>query len=296
VKRRLDTSRSPSLCRRREPTQVRVDVRGLCSSVMRRPSPERHCVPKVRENARGVCVARWYDPATGEFTSVDPDLAETDQAYAYAGDDPVNAGDPSGLLPCLLDAPGGGSYQWFPYAPFGSSPVVPTSSTTVDAREETAIGPQSLFNASNCPKGTQDYKGDLTPFNCVLGVADLSGHKVLIRQGTNNPDLYPHVGAFGLLHMDEKHGLDLYAAQYVIGHEVGGESDGRYYYKYAYGSGTGQIAIIVTIVESRSTTTPPDHQEVGLITGGCQDPKTPVNSIQVGDCPAYVNETLPPFI
>jgi hypothetical protein len=32
--------------------------------------------------------------------SVDPDLAETDQAYAYAGDDPVNEDDPSGLAPC----------------------------------------------------------------------------------------------------------------------------------------------------------------------------------------------------
>jgi len=29
---------------------------------------------------------------------VDPDLAETDQAYAYAGDDPVNASDPSGRM------------------------------------------------------------------------------------------------------------------------------------------------------------------------------------------------------
>jgi hypothetical protein len=29
---------------------------------------------------------------------VDPDLAETDQPYAYAGDDPVNAGDPSGMF------------------------------------------------------------------------------------------------------------------------------------------------------------------------------------------------------
>jgi len=29
--------------------------------------------------------------------SVDPDLAETDQPYAYAGDDPVNGADPSGL-------------------------------------------------------------------------------------------------------------------------------------------------------------------------------------------------------
>jgi RHS repeat-associated protein len=58
---------------------------------------------QVRENARGVCVARWYDPGTGEFMSVDPDLAETDQPYAYAGDDPVNEGDPSGLHKCNLD-------------------------------------------------------------------------------------------------------------------------------------------------------------------------------------------------
>ncbi|HUB69610.1 MAG TPA: RHS repeat-associated core domain-containing protein [Acidimicrobiales bacterium] len=41
--------------------------------------------------------ARWYEAGSGEFTSVDPDLAETDQPYAYAGDDPVNSSDPSGL-------------------------------------------------------------------------------------------------------------------------------------------------------------------------------------------------------
>ena len=28
---------------------------------------------------------------------MDPDLAETDQPYAYAGDDPVNEADPTGL-------------------------------------------------------------------------------------------------------------------------------------------------------------------------------------------------------
>ena len=40
--------------------------------------------------------ARWYDPTTDGFTSVDPDLASTDQPYSYAGDDPVNGSDPSG--------------------------------------------------------------------------------------------------------------------------------------------------------------------------------------------------------
>jgi RHS repeat-associated protein len=46
--------------------------------------------------------ARWYAPSTGEFTSVDPALAETGQPYAYAGDDPVNEGDPSGLRVCFF--------------------------------------------------------------------------------------------------------------------------------------------------------------------------------------------------
>ena len=40
--------------------------------------------------------ARYYDPSTGEFTTADPDLAQTDQAYEYAEDDPVNESDPSG--------------------------------------------------------------------------------------------------------------------------------------------------------------------------------------------------------
>jgi RHS repeat-associated protein len=52
----------------------------------------------LADNANGLedMRARWYQAQTGEFTSVDPDLAATDQAYAYAGGDPVNEGDPSG--------------------------------------------------------------------------------------------------------------------------------------------------------------------------------------------------------
>ncbi len=40
---------------------------------------------------------RYYDPATDQFLTVDPDLAETGQAYAFTGDDPLNATDPLGL-------------------------------------------------------------------------------------------------------------------------------------------------------------------------------------------------------
>ena len=42
-------------------------------------------------------VHRYYDPATGQFLSIDPNLSTTNQAYQYAGDDPINSSDPSGL-------------------------------------------------------------------------------------------------------------------------------------------------------------------------------------------------------
>jgi RHS repeat-associated protein len=41
--------------------------------------------------------ARYYDPATQQFLTVDPLLSSTEQAYAYVGGSPVNATDPSGL-------------------------------------------------------------------------------------------------------------------------------------------------------------------------------------------------------
>jgi RHS repeat-associated protein len=49
--------------------------------------------------------ARWYQAQTGQFTSVDPDFGQSDQAYGYTGDDPVNGIDPTGLL---FVGPGGG--------------------------------------------------------------------------------------------------------------------------------------------------------------------------------------------
>jgi tripartite motif-containing protein 71 len=41
--------------------------------------------------------ARVYDPATGQFLSVDPAEQITRAPYNYAGDNPVNSGDPTGL-------------------------------------------------------------------------------------------------------------------------------------------------------------------------------------------------------
>ena len=41
-------------------------------------------------------VERYYDPATGQFLTVDPLVDKTEQAYSYAGNDPVNDIDPTG--------------------------------------------------------------------------------------------------------------------------------------------------------------------------------------------------------
>ena len=41
--------------------------------------------------------ARYYDPSTGQFLSRDPIEDQTLQPYAYAGNDPTNAIDPTGL-------------------------------------------------------------------------------------------------------------------------------------------------------------------------------------------------------
>jgi hypothetical protein len=52
--------------------------------------------PGPQAGLNGTLVDRYYDPATGQFLTVDPLVGQTGQAYAYAGDDPVNETDPTG--------------------------------------------------------------------------------------------------------------------------------------------------------------------------------------------------------
>jgi RHS repeat-associated protein len=44
-------------------------------------------------------INRYYDPQTGQFLSVDPQLSETQSPYGYAEDDPVDNADPTGANP-----------------------------------------------------------------------------------------------------------------------------------------------------------------------------------------------------
>ena len=49
-------------------------------------------------------LARYYDPATGQFLTVDPDVAMTLSPYGYVQGDPLNGADPTGLDNCGLFA------------------------------------------------------------------------------------------------------------------------------------------------------------------------------------------------
>jgi RHS repeat-associated protein len=53
---------------------------------------------EYRDSASGFYYlrARWYDPTTGQFLSVDPMINDTAEPYAYAGNDPEGRTDPTG--------------------------------------------------------------------------------------------------------------------------------------------------------------------------------------------------------
>ncbi len=67
-------------------------------------------------------LARYYDPATSQFISVDPDVPETGQPYAFTGNDPLNATDPTGLIiRCQGDSCGHGAGTGDIKGPTGST-------------------------------------------------------------------------------------------------------------------------------------------------------------------------------
>jgi hypothetical protein len=55
----------------------------------------------MRACAVWATVARYYDPTTANFLTRDPLEDITGEPYSYAGDDPIDSGDPSGLDHCI---------------------------------------------------------------------------------------------------------------------------------------------------------------------------------------------------
>jgi RHS repeat-associated protein len=97
--------------------------------------------------------ARYYDPATAQFISVDPMLDQTRSWYAYAGADPLDAVDPTGGTPvsvCAdIDFGRGGCGRWL--ANGGYQLGVAASFQVCEAN------PASCGLGPACPVGTSSY-------------------------------------------------------------------------------------------------------------------------------------------
>jgi RHS repeat-associated protein len=72
--------------------------------------------------------ARYYDPATAQFLSIDPGVAKTLSPYGYVAGDPLNLSDPSGRTPADPNGPGL-SVQQILSDPCGYSLVAPNCTT-----------------------------------------------------------------------------------------------------------------------------------------------------------------------
>jgi RHS repeat-associated protein len=90
--------------------------------------------------------ARWYQPQTGGFTTRDPAFAQTDQAYAYAGGDPVNRSDPTGNA--TVGICGGGAAGAAAILGVGIEGQVCLTRTVFDPNGEDDIGITETLGAS----------------------------------------------------------------------------------------------------------------------------------------------------
>jgi RHS repeat-associated protein len=112
-------------------------------------------------------INRYYDPSTDQFLSVDPDVAETDQPYAFTGDDPLNATDPTGNIVqnCGDECPPGVPTTG-PTPPPGSVPVIPIAPPGSGATQlndtTVAIAHQPSGDDSTENVAAQDY-GEFAP-------------------------------------------------------------------------------------------------------------------------------------
>jgi hypothetical protein len=108
--------------------------------------------------------ARYYDPTTAQFLTVDPAYGQTGARYSYANRDPIDAADPSGLYP-VPSGPDGGCF----YATDGCS----TGTST---------------GAGACPAGMMTIQGTQGPI-CVTEATS---------PPTSIPTVMPHPGDPGL--------------------------------------------------------------------------------------------------
>jgi len=135
-------------------------------------------------------INRYYDPSTDQFLSVDPDVQETDQPYAFVNDDPLNVEDPLGLC---VRTPSGGCYV--PPKPKPKPTLTPKPKPTQLPSPTPTPPPTSTNEPSPTAAQTQainDYINDTSKPWCYagLGVAGsgAAGSELAVVYGANVDD------------------------------------------------------------------------------------------------------------
>lgn len=102
-------------------------------------------------------VNRYYDPATDQFLSVDPDVAATGQPYVFTNDDPLNDEDPLGT-----DIEGAPEWGYFGGPNAGTTPTpdggIPESQ--VLSSEASEIDVESLRGSAKVEAHNMEYSKD----------------------------------------------------------------------------------------------------------------------------------------
>jgi hypothetical protein len=189
-------SRPKSRCPNCETT---VSWHRSCSAAMRPSCP----TSRTRDRR----INRYYDPATGQFLSIDPAVAETGQPYAAFGDNPINLTDPLGkIITCGPDACTGNA---------GSSGIAPPGGTVIAActaacltepndGQPTPVSPSLPDCAAYpgyCATLTQALaSGNPAEIACLDGAANCTGPSEAVPTGTYSPpppQPTPSPGFFG---------------------------------------------------------------------------------------------------
>ena len=166
--------------------------------------------------------ARSYDAASGQFTTPDPMLASTGEPYAYAGDDPINSSDPSGL-----DTHGycvGGTATLGPIV--GGAGVCVVKSDTDEIGIEITLPALSAGATSEVQRVLETLKSDPA---AILDGLLYEGH--VAYQSSNANEVCGLAGPFNFAHASIGAGITVGAERFENG-EVNG-------YDYEVGLGEG---------------------------------------------------------
>jgi RHS repeat-associated protein len=108
--------------------------------------------------------ARWYDPSTGQFLSRDPIAPRSRSPYAYAGNDPLNFKDPSGLYKYgSVDCGGGNVVSTVGWTDEQEAALVQACWSTIPGGWQEA-GAWAFQGTSSAPPGNSNPPSDSSCF------------------------------------------------------------------------------------------------------------------------------------